>query len=99
MMCTTVLHGCVCHPTSTPHKSWIKMKENNNNNNNDEFVYFCYIAVNLAIHVVGTIHTMVRQRVTFCTNSAQITLFARSVSSPHAKSKSKHTRHIILKIS
>ena len=27
MMCTTVLHGGVCHRTSTPHKSGIKMKE------------------------------------------------------------------------
>ena len=27
MMCTTVLHGGVCHSTSTPHKSGIKMKE------------------------------------------------------------------------
>ena len=26
MMCTTVLHGGVCHRTSTPHKSEIKMK-------------------------------------------------------------------------
>ena len=25
MMCTTVLHGCVCHRTSTPHKSGNKM--------------------------------------------------------------------------
>ena len=28
MMCTTVLHGGVCHRTSTPHKSGNKMKEN-----------------------------------------------------------------------
>ena len=27
MMCTTVLHGSVCHRTSTPHKSGDKMKE------------------------------------------------------------------------
>ena len=27
MMCTTVLHGGVCHHTSTPHKSGIQMKE------------------------------------------------------------------------
>ena len=27
MMCTTVLHGGVCHHTSTPHKSGNKMKE------------------------------------------------------------------------
>ena len=27
MMCTTVLHGGVCHRTSTPHKSVNKMKE------------------------------------------------------------------------
>ena len=27
MKCTTVLHGRVCHRTSTPHKSWNKMKE------------------------------------------------------------------------
>ena len=27
MMCTTVIHGGVCHRTSTPHKSGIKMKE------------------------------------------------------------------------
>ena len=27
MMCTIVLHGGVCHRTSTPHKSGIKMKE------------------------------------------------------------------------
>ena len=27
MMCTTVLHGGVCHRTSTPHKSGNKMKE------------------------------------------------------------------------
>ena len=27
MMCTTVLHGGVCHRTSTPHKSGIEMKE------------------------------------------------------------------------
>ena len=27
MMCTTVLHGGVCHRASTPHKSGIKMKE------------------------------------------------------------------------
>ena len=27
MMCTTVLHGGVCHGTSTPHKSGNKMKE------------------------------------------------------------------------
>ena len=26
-MCTTVLHGGVCHHTSTPHKSGITMKE------------------------------------------------------------------------
>ena len=27
MKCTTVLHGGVCHRTSTPHKSGNKMKE------------------------------------------------------------------------
>ena len=27
MMCTTVLHGGVCHRTSTTHKSGNKMKE------------------------------------------------------------------------
>ena len=27
MMCTAVLHGGVCHRTSTPHKSGNKMKE------------------------------------------------------------------------
>ena len=27
MMCMTVLHGGVCHRTSTPHKSGNKMKE------------------------------------------------------------------------
>ena len=27
MMCPTVLHGGVCHRTSTPHKSGNKMKE------------------------------------------------------------------------
>ena len=27
MMCTTVLHGGVCHRTSTPHKIGNKMKE------------------------------------------------------------------------
>ena len=27
MMCTTVLHGGVCHHTSTPHKIGNKMKE------------------------------------------------------------------------
>ena len=27
MMCTTVLHGGVCHRTSTPHKSGNNMKE------------------------------------------------------------------------
>ena len=27
MMCTTVLHGGVCHRTLTPHKSGKKMKE------------------------------------------------------------------------
>ena len=27
MMCMTELHGGVCHPTSTPHKSGNKMKE------------------------------------------------------------------------
>ena len=27
MMCTTVLHGGVCHRTSTSHKSGNKMKE------------------------------------------------------------------------
>ena len=27
MMCTTVLHGGICHRTSTPHKSGNKMKE------------------------------------------------------------------------
>ena len=27
MMCTTGLHGGVCHRTSTPHKSGIKMKK------------------------------------------------------------------------
>ena len=27
MMCMTELHGGVCHRTSTPHKSGIKMKE------------------------------------------------------------------------
>ena len=27
MMCMTELHGGVCHRTSTPHKSWNKMKE------------------------------------------------------------------------
>ena len=27
MMCTTVLHGGVCHRTLTPHKSGNKMKE------------------------------------------------------------------------
>ena len=31
-MCTTVLHGGVCHRTSTPHKSGIKMKEKNFSN-------------------------------------------------------------------
>ena len=31
MMCTTVLHGGVCHRTSTPHKSGIKMKEKKKN--------------------------------------------------------------------
>ena len=31
LMCTTLLHGGLCHrrPTSTPHKSWNKMKEKN----------------------------------------------------------------------
>ena len=29
MMCTTVLHGRVCHRTSTPHKSGNKMKRKN----------------------------------------------------------------------
>ena len=28
MKCTTVLHGGVCHRTSTPHKSGDKMKRN-----------------------------------------------------------------------
>ena len=27
MMCTTVLHGGVCHRTSTPHKNGNKMKK------------------------------------------------------------------------
>ena len=27
MKCTTVLHGGICHRTSTPHKSGIKMME------------------------------------------------------------------------
>ena len=31
MMYTTVLHGGVCHHTSTPHKSGIKMKEKKKN--------------------------------------------------------------------
>ena len=31
MMCTTVLHGGVCHRTSTPHKSGNKMKEKRKN--------------------------------------------------------------------
>ena len=30
-MCTTVLHGGVCHRTSTPHKSGNKMKEKKKN--------------------------------------------------------------------
>ena len=30
--CTTVLHGGVCHHTSTPHKSGNKMKEKKYNN-------------------------------------------------------------------
>ena len=30
MMCTTMLHGGVCHRTSTPHKSGNKMKEKKN---------------------------------------------------------------------
>ena len=30
MMCTTVLHGGVCHRTSTPQKSGNKMKEKKN---------------------------------------------------------------------
>ena len=33
MMCTTVLHGGVCHHTSTPHKSGNKMKEKKKNLN------------------------------------------------------------------
>ena len=28
MKCATVLHGVVCHRTSTPHTSWNKMKVN-----------------------------------------------------------------------
>ena len=32
-MCTTVLRGGVCHRTSTPHKSGIKMKEKKKKNN------------------------------------------------------------------
>ena len=32
MMCTTVLHGGVCHHTSTPHKSGNKMKEKKKKN-------------------------------------------------------------------
>ena len=31
-MCTTVLHGGVCHRTSTPHKSGNKMKEKKKKN-------------------------------------------------------------------
>ena len=31
MMCTTVLHGGVCHRTSTPHISGNKMKEKKKN--------------------------------------------------------------------
>ena len=38
MMCTTVLHGGVCHRTSTPHKSGIKMKEKKDDINFDERV-------------------------------------------------------------
>ena len=30
MMCMTMLHGGVCHRTSTPHKSGNKMKEGKN---------------------------------------------------------------------
>ena len=33
MMCMTVLHGGVCHRTSTPHKSGNKMKEKKKNTN------------------------------------------------------------------
>ena len=32
MLCTTVLHGGVCHRTSTPHKSGNKMKEKKKKN-------------------------------------------------------------------
>ena len=32
MMCTTGLHGGVCHHTSTPHKSGIKMKKKKKKN-------------------------------------------------------------------
>ena len=32
MMCTTVLHGGVCHRTSTPHKSGNKIKEKKKKN-------------------------------------------------------------------
>ena len=36
MMCTTVQHGGVCHRTSTPHKSGIKMKEKKKFPNNTD---------------------------------------------------------------
>ena len=32
MMCTPVLHGGICHRTSTPHKSGNKMKEKKTDN-------------------------------------------------------------------
>ena len=41
-LCTTVLHGRVCHRTSTPHKSGNKMKNG--------FAWFKPIVLQLQVH-------------------------------------------------
>ena len=47
MMCTTVLRGGVCHRTSTPHKSGIKMKEKLKKKNNTPKLNDNYLKENI----------------------------------------------------
>ena len=52
MMCTTMLHGGVCHRTSTPHKSGNKMKEKKKNID----LHFDMVTVNnLVFYLLHTI--------------------------------------------
>ena len=44
MMCTTGLHGGVCHRTSIPHKSGIKMKKKKKNKNKKKKTWHMIVA-------------------------------------------------------